>query len=81
MNECPAPGCTAAQEPGKFLCRRCWYALPLENRQAINRTWRRVEATPKRIDPKGYLTAVRSYREARDRALAHLAQQQPERTS
>jgi len=36
---CPG-GCGRLVDHAKFACSQCWFALPLDLRQAINRSWR-----------------------------------------
>ena len=69
---CPA-SCGRFHEPGKFLCARCWHALPAGDQHAVIRTWKAVERINPKAFPRDYLAALRTYREVREAALLHLA--------
>lgn len=68
-NGCPA-GCGRVQQPGKFLCRTCWYEVPAELRADLMRTWRRYSKLSAR-HPE-FVAASRAYRAARNACLAAL---------
>lgn len=38
-HQCPRPGCTRRVPMDMYACRSDWYALPVEIRTAIWRTW------------------------------------------
>lgn len=42
MPPCPVRGCDGEREPRQYLCRRCWYALPVEQRRRLRLTDRRA---------------------------------------
>ncbi len=35
MPACPVPDCPNPREPRHYLCRACWYALPVPQRRRL----------------------------------------------
>ncbi len=63
---CPKP-----IRPGLLMCSRHWHQVPRELQDAVNTTWHAF------LDAKGAhrrLTALKPYRDARDAALASVAE-------
>jgi hypothetical protein len=60
---CPVPGCAVPIEAGHLMCKPCWFAVPADERTAVNRTYRAMRAS------QGKIEAVTRYRQAAEAAI------------
>jgi hypothetical protein len=60
---CPVPGCGVSIEAGHLMCKPCWFAVPADQRAAVNRTYRAMRASQDKIE------AVTRYRHAAEAAI------------
>ena len=67
---CAAVGCGASCQRGQLMCKACWYSVPTPRRRAVNATWRAYRAEPS-------LDAIKTYRVARDAAIAAAREARP----
>jgi hypothetical protein len=71
---CPAAGCAAVQQPGKFMCLSHWRRTPKPLRDEVWRTYRVVLGHRRSRDtPEQMLANIRDYRAACDAATAYWA--------
>jgi len=68
-NPCPVDGCLNHRRTGQLMCGTCWSAVPIEKRQAVNRTWRELRHRDK-ADMAATRMALSAYRRASDDATA-----------
>lgn len=76
----PAHTCAVCPRPiaqGLLMCAHHWHQVPRDLQDAVNRTWRGFRHAQ---GPQRKLTAVKSYRDARDAAVAWVqpAEHQPQ---
>jgi hypothetical protein len=69
---CPVPGCTGQQKTGKLMCLDHWRLVSDPTQKEVYRTWRAVQ----RAEGEARFPALRTYRAARDKAIAEAAAEQ-----
>lgn len=66
---CPVAGCNANAKRGQLMCWPHWRRVPKALNHAVFDTYRAMSA-PRQGDTAGYQVRVKSYRQARDAAIA-----------
>ena len=77
MAQCHARGCKESISPSLLMCLTHWSMVPNGIKSEVNRTWRSfMGGRGKKLEPQKRADALRSYQEARAKAIAAVANQE-----